>query len=69
MTEKTFDELLSEEITTIEKRKGIPFALAFSAANNNYAILTFFSSIFVLFLSELLSSRLRWKKSVLNAHF
>ena len=53
MTEKPIDELLSEEITTIEKRKGIPFALAFSAANNNYAILTFFSSIFVLFLSEL----------------
>ena len=53
MAENKSNETLNQEITTIEKRKGIPFALLFSAANNNYAILTFFSSIFVLYLSEL----------------
>lgn len=53
MTDDLNTSTPTEEITTIEKRRGIPFALAFSAGNNIFALLTFFSSIFVLFLSEL----------------
>lgn len=50
---KTKNYQAPEEVTTMEKRKALPFALLLSTANNNYARLTFFSSIFVLFLSDL----------------
>jgi len=39
--------------TTAEKFRGLPWDLAFSAANSVFVQFTFFGSVFVLFLSEL----------------
>jgi len=41
------------EPTTVEKLKGLPWAMAGNAATITFAKLTFFGSVFVLFLSEL----------------
>ncbi|MBN1231416.1 MAG: MFS transporter [Anaerolineales bacterium] len=43
----------SQELTTIEKMKGLPWAIVFNVANSVFVQLTFFGSVFVLFLDEL----------------
>ena len=41
------------EPTTVEKLRGLPWAMAGNAATITFAKLTFFGSVFVLFLNEL----------------
>jgi HEAT repeat protein/MFS family permease len=45
--------MASAEPTNAEKLRGLPWDLAFSAANSIFVQFTFFGSVFVLFLSEL----------------
>lgn len=44
---------MSQEPTTAEKLRGLPWSIGFSTANAVFIQLTFFGSIFVLFLSDL----------------
>ncbi len=44
---------MNQEPTTVEKMRGVPWALAGNAANWVFIELTFFGPVFVLFLSEL----------------
>jgi hypothetical protein len=44
---------MATEVTTAEKIRRLPWNLGLNAANNIFAQLTFFGSVFVLFLNEL----------------
>ena len=44
---------MSKEPTNVQKIRGLPWDIAFGAANSVFCQLTFFGSVFVLFLSEL----------------
>jgi HEAT repeat protein/MFS family permease len=44
---------MSREPTNVEKMRGLPWGIAFSAANSAYCQLTILGSLFVLYLSEL----------------
>jgi MFS family permease len=44
---------MNQELTTVEKMRGVPWSLAGNATNSVFVELTFFGPVFVLFLSEL----------------
>jgi HEAT repeat protein/Na+/melibiose symporter-like transporter len=44
---------MNTEPTNVEKLRGLPWDIAFSAANSVFSQFTFFGSVFILFLSEL----------------